>query len=380
MSLALVMFILTLLELWVLKWGLKLGRRWTLGLALIFLVFLLPLPYLAWLIQNGKLPGFWVALFIIRPSFAWHFNWLAFLVFIAPIVVFCRLCSIIFHSNTFIKFSRIMVILVILFWGLVSIYGLAMTIKAPIVEKYELSIKGLSPKDDGLRIVQLSDLHISWWTSKEEVDRVSKLVSELNPDLLLITGDIVDHNPEFVRELGESFKELHPRLGKFAIIGNHDVYTGAEQIVERMKAINFKMLGGECFSLINKGADLALAGMDDSGERWTGADPREKEIPKILDQCHKGLPIIWLGHRSSGFEQIKGLPVALTLTGHTHGGQLRLPFGGPGLAHLRFNYTAGLYQENGQFLYVSRGIGTVGWPFRIACPPEITLIVLGSGQ
>ena len=273
-----------------------------------------------------------------------------------------------------------MVISVILVWGLVSVYGLAMTIKAPIVEKYELKIKGLSSKDDGLKIVQLSDLHISWWTSKEELSGISNLVSELNPDLLLITGDIVDHNPEFVRWLGENFKEIRPPLGKFAIIGNHDVYTGAEQVAERMEALGFKMLRGECFSLVDKGVDLVLAGMEDSGEHWTGQDPKEKEIPKILEQCPKDMPIIWLGHRPSCFEQIKGLPVALTLTGHTHGGQLKLPFKGPGLAHLRFRHPEGLYQENEQFLYVSRGIGTVGWPFRIACPAEITLIVLRPEQ
>ena len=126
----------------------------------------------------------------------------------------------------------------------------------------------------------------------------------------------------------------------------------------------------------NKGADLVVAGKDDSGIGWTKGDGWEDRIAGILKTSPKGLPIIWMGHRPTSFDKTKNLPVALTLSGHTHGGQLRLPFHGPGLADIKYKHAMGFYEENGHMLYVSRGTGTVGWPFRIACPEEITLFIL----
>jgi predicted phosphodiesterase len=97
-------------------------------------------------------------------------------------------------------------------------------------------------KDDRIKVVQLTDLHVSWWNSRKEIERIGVQVRELQPDLLLITGDVVDHNPDYVKVLADGLDQVRPRLGRYAIIGNHDVYTGREEITERMEARGFKML------------------------------------------------------------------------------------------------------------------------------------------
>ena len=121
----------------------------------------------------------------------------------------------------------------------------------------------------------------------------------------------------------------------------------AKQIARLMDEDDVIMLRHNWVSLQSKGADLVIGGMDDSGIGWTGADPAEKDIPEILKDAPKGLPIIWLGHRPTSFDKVIGLPVALTLSGHTHGGQLRIPFGGPGLADIAFKHAMGLYKVGG---------------------------------
>lgn len=378
MILALISF--AVLDALVLIWGLKLRGFWLWLVIIVFLLFLLPLPYLHWLMKGARQPGFWTAFFLVRPVFAWHFNWIAFVFFVAPLILVLRIISGFWGSDLIITILRWWVLVISAIWGIITIYGLAGTLRPAEVEKLELKIPGLAAKDDGLRVVQISDLHISWWNSRAEMDRIGEKVKDLNPDLLLITGDIADHNPEYVNAFADGLEQVKPRLGRYAIIGNHDVYTDAEAVAERMEARGFRMLRRELVNLREQGADLALGGMDDSGLNWTGADPDEKDIAKIIARAPSDLVIIWLGHRPSCFEVIKGLPVALTLAGHTHGGQLKLPFGWPGLADLGFARTSGFYQENGQMLYVSRGMGTVGWPFRINCPAEITLIVLRSSE
>jgi len=364
------------LEILFLKWGIRLQGRTFWLLVIVFTVFLLPLPYQFWLIHNARQPPAWAAALIVRPTYAWHFNWLSFMLFIAPVIVLVRFGGSISGWSGAVPFLRWFVAAVLGVWGAVTIYGLAATLQVPKLEKVEITIPGLSQKDDGLKIAQISDMHFAWWNSQSEMRGIADMISPLNPDLFVITGDMVDHNPDYVYRLADCLENIKPRLGKFAIIGNHDVYTGADEVARRMSERGFFMLRGSSANLKDKGADLTLAGMDDSGEHWTGADPAENKIPGIVAKCPKDFPIIFLGHRPSAFDHIIGLPIALTLSGHTHGGQLKLPFGLPGLAEIGFRRTTGLYQNGKQILYVTRGTGTVGWPFRINCPEEVTLITL----
>lgn len=361
-------------------WGLKLQGRWAIGVIAAFALFCLPLPYLFHLAAHARQPSFLIAALIARPCFAWHFNWLTFLLFLAPIIVFGRLVGWISGWFWVLPGLRAVMLSLIGLWGLATVIGLAGTLRPPRVTTQEVMIPGLPPEQSGLKLVQLTDVHLAWWNSRAEMDRIGEMIAKLRPDLFVITGDMVDHNPDYVYALADGLEGVKPRLGRYAIIGNHDVYTDAEAVAERMEARGFRMLRNACVSLEARGARLALLGMEDSGAGWTGADPWEEMIPHYLKDCPAGLPVILLAHRPSAFDRVQGLPVALTLAGHTHGGQLRLPLGGPGLADLRFAHPMGLYRRGEQTLYTSRGAGTVGWPFRLNCPPEITLFILRTPQ
>ncbi len=375
---AFIFFILQALVLFFLIWGLKIPMRFAFWLITVFVLFSLPLPYILWLQAGARQPPPFLAALVVRPFFAWQFNWLCFLVFLAPVIVLARAGAALFASEIIIATLRWAVFIIAMIWGSATIIGLWDTTNPPIVERHEVKIKGLPRADDGIRVVQLSDPHVSWWNSRQEICETGRIIAGLEPDILVITGDMVDHNPLYVHALADCMDKVNPRLGRYAIIGNHDVYTGTEKVARLMGGRGFRMLRNEWISLEDKGAHLALAGIDDSGRTWISSDPQEKRIPEILADSPQGLPVILLAHRPSAFKHVKGLPVALTLTGHTHGGQLKLPFRGPGLADISFARPSGLYQLGDQVLYVSRGTGTVGWPFRLNCPKEITLIILRS--
>jgi len=360
--------------------GLRLQGRWAIGAVAAFVLFSLPLPYLMGLAGHARQPSLLTAALVVRPVFAWHFNWLAFLLFLAPVIIIGRAAAWMAGWQMLVSVLRWSVLGLVGLWGLATIIGLAGTLRPPKITTLEVRIPGLPPEQSGLRLVQLSDPHVAWWNSRAEMERIGEMIMQLQPDLFVLTGDMVDHHPDYVHVLADSLEELKPRLGRYAIIGNHDVYTGAEAVAERMQARGFHMLRNQCLGLEERGARLALLGMEDSGANWTGADPWEEMIPHYLADCPAGLPVILLAHRPSAFSRVEGRPVALTLTGHTHGGQLRLPFGLPGLAHLGFQRPSGLYRVAGQTLYTSRGTGTVGWPFRLNCPPEITLFILRAPE
>jgi uncharacterized protein len=367
---------LQLLEALVFVRGLRITGRWVTGVAVVFIIVNLPVFYLAWLVPAARQPSELMAALVVRPAYAWFFNWLCFLVFLAPLVGLARGAEVWFGFATLFKVVRAAVLGIIIFWGLLTVVGLLNTVRPPGVDRVEIKLPGLDPALDGLKIVQLSDPHVAWWNSRAEIARLGDIIAGLGPDLFVVTGDMVDHNPDYVHAFADGLANVRPRLGRFAIIGNHDVYTGKEAVARRMEERGFHMLRTACVSLRDRGAAISLAGYDDSGKSWTSGDPAANKIPDATASCPAGDPIILLAHRPPRFSKILSSPVALVFAGHTHGGQLRLPFGGPGLADLTFPHALGLYQEGGKSLYVTRGTGTVGWPFRLFCPQEISLIVL----
>jgi predicted MPP superfamily phosphohydrolase len=375
-TLAFWILVVQALEAFILIKGLKIPARWVPLVIAAFVVFNLPLPYVLWLQAGARQPSVLLAAAVVRPFFAWHFNWLTFLVSLAPLIVIVRAGAWYFDSEAAVSALRWAILLVAGSWGALTVMGLVNTVRPPQVKTQEVAIAGLDRELDGLRIGHLSDPHVAWWNAKGEFKRTGDLIAGLRPDLLLITGDMVDHHPDYVHAFADCLEKVQPRLGRYAIIGNHDVYTGREAVARRMEARGFRMLRNQSVSLLEKGARLCLAGYDDSGKSWTGGDPAVDRIPEAVAGCDPGLPIILLSHRPPRLKKIERSRVSLVLAGHTHGGQFRLPFGGPGLADMTFEHSSGPRQSGDKTLYVSHGAGTVGWPFRLFCPPDVTLIIL----
>lgn len=258
------------------------------------------------------------------------------------------------------------------------------------VEPVKLGFRHLPKSFEGLRIVQISDIHIgSFQGFSSQVEKAIKMVNAQMPDIILFTGDLVNNFYEELEGWLPILSKLEAKYGKFSTLGNHDYghyYTWASEIdrvenfrkiQEAHQKIGFKLLNNtsEVFEL--SGEKMAIIGV----ENW-GLPP----FPQIgdYDAAVKGvedIPFkILLSHDPTHWDQkIQGkTDVALTLSGHTHGMQFGLRLGNIkwSPAQYRFPHWAGLYKISNQFLYVNRGFGYIGYPGRVGMPPEITVLEL----
>jgi len=239
------------------------------------------------------------------------------------------------------------------------------------VTRLEIPLKGLPPEMDGFTLVQLSDLHYGMLTENGKLSRVFDRVNELKPDLIVITGDLVDEGVSHMEEMAQPLKQLKSRHGVLAITGNHEYYAGVNRAVTIMKSAGVEVLRNE-MKVLPSG--LQILGVDDpTGSRRMGEPAADLE--RQLSRLDRGKPSILLYHQPIHFEKAAFFGVGLQLSGHTHGGQLY-----PIIYISRMIYarTPGLHQIGESRLYVSRGGGTWGPPMRLGSPPEIVHIRLRS--
>jgi predicted MPP superfamily phosphohydrolase len=240
-------------------------------------------------------------------------------------------------------------------------------------------IRNLPPAFEGFRIVQFSDIHLEQYTEEFFVNEVIARVNALNADLLLVTGDFVSRGPMALEisyaaasRCGELLRGLTcPE--RYGILGNHDAAVGGRIIRDHMENSGLPILVNEYVRIERQGQHIILSGLDDYSGGWPNlslAVPEKPDAPVILMVHEPDFAINISTHR-------RGPLVDLVLAGHTHGGQIRIPGLRP-LALPPFGrlFPHGNYQLGGLQLYVNRGIGTVGVPFRFNCPPEITVATL----
>ena len=240
-------------------------------------------------------------------------------------------------------------------------------------------IRNLPPAFEGFRIVQFSDLHLEQYTEEFFVKEVIARVNALNADLLLVTGDFVSRGPlalEMSYAAASRCAELLRGLTcpeRYGILGNHDTTVGGRIIRDHMENNGLPILVNQFVKIDRQGQHIFLSGLDDFSYGYPNLAlgvPETPDAPVIL-MVHEPDFAIHIGaHR-------RGPLVDLVLSGHTHGGQIRIPGIRP-LALPPFGklFPHGHYQLGRLQLYVNRGIGTVGVPFRFNCPPEITVATL----
>ncbi len=228
---------------------------------------------------------------------------------------------------------------------------------------------------DGFKIVQISDLHLEPFTKPKHILETVAACNDLRPDLVAMTGDFVTNTARPAGLLAEMLAELKAPAGIFACLGNHDFWCDAPAVERALVQKNIHVLRNEMRQVHIDGGTLNLAGFD---SRYVG----EPNLKKTLRQYRTDKPLVVLMHEPDVVDDLAAADVeALQLSGHTHGGQLRL-MGLPPMAFRRARwgkkYLAGGYQAGKMLLYVNRGIGCVGVPLRLMCPPEITEITLRS--
>ncbi len=223
---------------------------------------------------------------------------------------------------------------------------------------------------DELVVAQLSDVHLGVIVGEKRLARIIAVLRRVNPDIIVSTGDLLDREVDSISHLAVQFDTLRPRLGKYAILGNHEFYAGVDKSADFIRASGFRLLRGECLTLPGL---MNIVGVDDPAYQYLGGQERKK-VAGVFARRDADLFTLFLIHRPPEFlDYLSSLPIDLQLSGHTHGGQL-FPFRqGVGIF---FPLRAGLYSLGSKKLYVSRGAGTWGPPLRFLTPPEIVVIRL----
>jgi predicted MPP superfamily phosphohydrolase len=239
------------------------------------------------------------------------------------------------------------------------------------VDRLTLPIGGLHPALDGLRIVHLSDFHLYPYTQLSFLRKAVEQATALQPDLMVLTGDYVTLDAEAIFELAPALAHLNARHGVYGVLGNHDLWTNRRTVEAGFADERLPLLINQRVPITVGHGTIHLAGLDDG---WSG----QPDLRAALEGVGADESVVLLLHEPDLFDECAADPrVALQLSGHSHGGQVRIQGKKPRiLPHLGRKYEQGLYQVNGTWLYTNRGLGYTSVPVRINCPPEITEITL----
>ncbi len=254
--------------------------------------------------------------------------------------------------------------------GLVG-FGIRHALAGPRVKRVRVPLTKLSTTRSGYRVVQLSDVHVGPTIGRDFIRRVVDEVNRLAPDLVVITGDLVDGRVSALEHHVAPLGELRARDGVFFVTGNHEYYSGADEWIAHLATLGIRTLRNE---RVRIGGDdgFDLAGVDDwrSGEFGNGHGP---DLGKALDGRDPARALVLLAHQPKQAIEAAEKGVDLQLSGHTHAGQIR-PF--DFLVRLEQPYLTGLYQRAEMKLYVSPGTGWWGPPMRVGTTCEITELEL----
>ncbi|HET6146355.1 MAG TPA: metallophosphoesterase [Polyangia bacterium] len=228
---------------------------------------------------------------------------------------------------------------------------------------------------DGLTLVQLTDMHVGPTIGRAFVESIVARTNELDPDVIAITGDLVDGT---VRELGDAvapLARLRARHGVYFVTGNHEYFSGATPWIDELTRLGIRCLRNERVS-IGHGADsFELAGVDDHSGARSGQEGHGEDLDKALANLDPAREVVLLAHQPRSVLAAARFGVGLQISGHTHGGQI-WPFSY--LVRLQQPFIAGLHRHRETQIYVSRGTGYWGPPMRLGAPAEIAQIVLSS--
>ena len=248
--------------------------------------------------------------------------------------------------------------------------------RAALTEPFRLSIehqaiylRRLPSEFEGFRIVQLSDVHHSPFTSVTQIEHAVETANSLKPDLIALTGDYVSKERAYAAPCAEILGRLRARQGVFAVLGNHDHWTDAALITDLFRAEGITVLINEGMRFEKNGGAFWLAGVDDT---MVGLEDLSLALAGASNDEMK----LVLAHNPVIFRKAARAGVDLVLSGHTHGGQVRLRSERSKSMRPRRRLLKGLARHGETQIYITRGLGTVVLPVRFGCPPEVSLLEL----
>lgn len=342
---------------------------WWAVLAVAGTVTLLPLVSIVRLRLGGGYPGRWTRLLVLRPF--WYVT-LALLL-LAPLALVGMLGGALAGRAVTAEQWTLAVGTTLLVLLLLAGY---LGSRRLVVRRIVVPVAGLPAQFDGLTIAQISDLHVGPHTPRGFMSRVAARVREAKPDMIAVTGDMVDDFARDVDEYASLFGDLAAPLGVYAIPGNHDVYAGWPAVRARLERLPLRVLVNDVHLLHRDGATLAVVGVGDPAASHGGTAAGGPEPDTALALVPPGVCAIALAHNPLLWPVLARGGVALTLSGHTHNGQFAIPALGWSLASPFLDHVAGLYRESRSRLYINPGTNYWGIPFRLGTPAEVTVLVL----
>jgi uncharacterized protein len=255
------------------------------------------------------------------------------------------------------------------------------------VERVTLTLPRLAPPFDGYRIVHISDFHLDGWRTPERLESVVDLVNEQEPDLVAITGDFVAVSVDYISGLPGPLRRLRAADGVVAILGNHDHMNDAGAVRRALSSAGVVDMSNGIYTLRRDGAALYVCGVDSVMEGYD----RLEEVLEALDDAEPGCAILLAHEPDFADETAATGRFDVQLSGHSHGGQVRIPFlktpyvvpllsrlGFSFVPPLIYEYPSGLYKVNEMYQYTNRGLGVIYARFRLNSRPEITVLTLRS--
>jgi len=280
------------------------------------------------------------------------------------------------NDDSFRTFTRVGLVAI----GLIFVYGYTVGQTRLRTREFDIPTRSLPTALDGLRIAQISDVHMGQNLEPQKLRSYVERVNALSADLICVTGDLIDSPHADMERFLPIFAELRARYGVFAILGNHDHASGADRVADAFRRLTDIVLLRDAHVPVPIGAsELHLIGLDDRGIDWARGLRHDPKLDDLFTHVPGGAPVVLLNHRPDLFEHAAALGIGLTLSGHTHGGQIAMPWiTGRYLNPSRFitRYDRGLYEKAGCFLYTNCGLGVTSQRVRICTPREISVFRL----
>ncbi len=301
--------------------------------------------------------------------------WIGIALLIFTILFFGDIARLFLSPQNETQFARATAVLSLIVGFFGALYGIPNALN-PRVKKIAITLKKLPAVFDGFRIVQLTDVHVGSLLKRGHLQKIVDQVNTLKPDLIVITGDLLDGEVHRIVQELTPLKDLSAPHGVYYVTGNHEHFYDVENWIPELRKLNLKPLRSENVRIEKNGAHFILAGVDDVvAGRFESAHPLD--LKKAFNGVTEKDCVIFLCHHPKVFVQASKMNVALQLSGHTHGGQI-IPFGL--ISRLDSPFISGLYRRGEAQVYVSQGTGFWGPPMRVGTYAEVTDITLKSSS
>ena len=278
--------------------------------------------------------------------------------------------------NKFLKAILILVLSGMLFGLICGLYAYFVEPQRFVITKQTIEVNNWSNQNNNFKIVAISDIHGgAHYMDEARIRYIVEQANAQNPDLIVLLGDFISESNGKgsslmmpVSVMADNLSGLKAKFGVFAVIGNHDWWHDEKEVRQNLERVGYRVLENESANFQNNGQTISIIGIEDFWKR------RKVDVKNLVKNIDPKQNIIAITHNPDSFDQLPD-GISLLLAGHTHGGQVVIPFYGPPIVVAKREYTRGLIKKNNQSLFVTTGVSAM---FRFGVPPEIAVVTINS--